>query len=55
MRGGPLIATVIVLGIAAASVAQEKPNFSGEWVLNRQARTLSPGADHAANFVCQTQ
>jgi hypothetical protein len=22
-----------------------KPNFSGAWVLNRQARVLSPGAD----------
>ena len=23
----------------------EKPDFSGEWVLNRQASSLSPGAD----------
>ena len=23
----------------------KKPNFSGEWILNRQASTLSPGAD----------
>jgi hypothetical protein len=26
-------------------VDQEKPDFSGEWLLNRQASTLSPGAD----------
>lgn len=25
--------------------AQKKPDFSGEWVLNREACTLSPGAD----------
>jgi hypothetical protein len=23
----------------------EKPDFSGEWILNREASTLSPGAD----------
>ena len=23
----------------------EKPDFSGEWILNRRASTLSPGAD----------
>jgi hypothetical protein len=28
--------------IAAAPVAQAKPDFSGEWVLNRQASTLPP-------------
>ena len=38
------IATVIVLG-AISGLAQEKPDFSGEWILNRQASTLSPGAD----------
>ena len=27
------------------SNAQAKPDFSGEWILNRQACTLSPGAD----------
>src|SRR5215471_641491 len=26
-------------------VMQQKPDFSGEWILNRQASTLSPGAD----------
>jgi hypothetical protein len=35
---------VINLG-AISGLAQEKPDFSGEWILNRQASTLSPGAD----------
>ena len=39
------IATVIVLGVVISAVAQEKPDFSGEWILNRQASTLSRGAD----------
>jgi hypothetical protein len=55
MRGGPLIATVILLGIAAISVAQEKPNFSSEWVLNRQASTLSLGADAIESGVWQIE
>ena len=36
---------MILLGIAISGVAQEKPDVSGEWILNRQASTLSPGAD----------
>ena len=39
------IATLILLGVAISGLAQEKPDFSGEWILNRQASTLSPGAD----------
>jgi len=39
------IATVILLGVAISGLPQEKPDFSGEWILNRQASTLSPGAD----------
>jgi hypothetical protein len=39
------IATAILLGVVASGLAQEKPDFSGEWILNRQASTLSPGAD----------
>ncbi len=38
------IATGIVLGLAASGLAPEKPDFSGEWILNRPASTLSPGA-----------
>ena len=39
------IATVILLGGVVAGLPQDKPDFSGEWILNRQASTLSPGAD----------
>ena len=39
------IATEILLGIAASGVPQKRPDFSGEWILNRQASTLSRGAD----------
>jgi hypothetical protein len=39
------IVTVILLGITMSGVGQEKPDFSGEWILDRQASTLSPGAD----------
>ena len=38
------IASGILLGLAGFGVAQQKPDFSGEWTLNRQASTLSPGA-----------
>lgn len=38
------IATVWLLDVAATAV-QQKPDFSGEWILNRPASTLSPGAD----------
>jgi hypothetical protein len=49
------IATVILLGIAISGVAQEKPDFSGEWVLNRQASTLSPGADAVQSGVVRIE
>jgi hypothetical protein len=39
------IATAILLAVTISGVAQQKPDFSGEWILNRQASTLSPGAD----------
>jgi hypothetical protein len=35
----------VVLGIALSGGAQGKPDFSGEWTLNRQASSLSPAAD----------
>jgi len=38
------IAAAILLALAASVHAQAKPDFSGEWVLNRDACTLSPGA-----------
>jgi hypothetical protein len=39
------IAIGILPGLAVLAVLQAKPDFSGEWILNRQASTLSPGAD----------
>ena len=33
---------VVVLLVAGGPAAQQKPNFSGEWVLNRQESTLPP-------------
>src|SRR5207237_10154757 len=38
------IAGGILLALAGLGVAKQKPDFSGEWTLNRQASTLSPGA-----------
>jgi hypothetical protein len=35
---------VVVLSVPRASVAQTKPDFSGDWTLNRQASMLSPAA-----------
>ena len=35
------IVTGILLGLAVFGVAQEKPDFSGEWILNRQASKVS--------------
>jgi hypothetical protein len=34
-----------------SSEPRDKPNFSGEWILNREASTLSPGADGVQSFV----
>jgi hypothetical protein len=45
------IATAVLLGVAISGLAQEKPDFSGEWILNRQASTLSPGADAVQSVV----
>jgi hypothetical protein len=38
------IAGGILLGLAGLGIAQQKPDFSGEWTLDRKASTLSPGA-----------
>ena len=37
-----VIATVVALAGTMAVLAQQKPDFSGEWQLNRQASMLSP-------------
>lgn len=38
-----------------SGVAQAKPDFSGEWILNRQASTLSPGADAVRSGVVEIE
>jgi hypothetical protein len=38
---GRLAVLLLAVGVAAAA-AQVRPDFSGEWVLNRQASTLPP-------------
>ena len=37
-----VIAAVVALAGTMTAVAQQKPDFSGEWQLNRQASMLSP-------------
>ena len=49
------IATVILLGVAIAGAAQAKPDFSGEWILNRRESTLSPGADAVQSGVVRIE
>src|SRR5262245_1736200 len=50
------IVTVILLAVATSSgLGEEKPDFSGEWMLNRQASTLSPGADAMQSGVWQIE
>jgi hypothetical protein len=49
------IAVGILLGLAGLVGAQQKPDFSGTWILNRQDRTLSPGAAAVQNGVVQIE
>jgi hypothetical protein len=49
------LAAVFLLAGAMPVVAQPKPDFSGEWTLNRQASTLSPGADTAQSGVLRIE
>jgi len=39
-----LVGPVFLVAVSTAVAAQTKPDFSGEWVLDRPASTLSPGA-----------
>jgi hypothetical protein len=55
MRIQTLIAAVFVLGVATSATLQEKPDFSGEWILNRPASTLSPGADGVQSGVVRIE
>jgi hypothetical protein len=45
------IVTVILLGAAVSGLSEQRPDFSGEWILDRQASTLSPGADGVQSAV----
>ena len=42
MPSHPFTAAVVLLAGAMTAIAQPKPDFSGEWTLNRQASVLSP-------------
>jgi len=43
-----ILAAVFFVAGATTLTAQQKPDFSGEWKLNRQASTLSPAVAAAA-------
>jgi hypothetical protein len=49
------LATVLLVCVGLSALAQERPNFSGEWTLNRQASTLSSGADAAQSGLWQIE
>jgi hypothetical protein len=42
MPGHTVIAAVVALAGTMTTIAQQKPDFSGEWQLNRHASMLSP-------------
>jgi hypothetical protein len=39
---GRTVAALVFLAGAMTAIARQKPDFSGEWTLNREASTLSP-------------
>ena len=48
--------TFVLLGLlVAAPVAQTKPDFSGEWVLNREASTLPPPVSNVESGVVRIE
>ena len=49
------LAAMFILAGAIAASAQQKPDFSGEWNLSRQASVLSPGADTAQSGVLRIE
>ena len=49
------LAVGIILALAALVLAQAKPDFSGEWILNRQASTLSAIAAVVQSGVVQIE
>jgi hypothetical protein len=51
---GRLAVLLLAVGVAAAA-AQVKPDFSGEWVLNRQASTLPPPVSNVESGVVRIE
>ena len=49
------IVTGILLGLGAFGVTQEKPDFSGEWILNRPASTVSALANAVQSGVVRIE
>lgn len=49
----PYIASGIILALVTVCGAQQKPDFSGTWTLNRQASKLSPSAAAVQSGVVQ--
>jgi hypothetical protein len=55
MRSHAAITGVVGLICAMTSIAQQKPDFSGEWQLNRELSTLSTGASIAQRGTLRIQ
>jgi hypothetical protein len=55
MPSCPFIAAVVLLAGAMTVITPSKADFSGEWNLNRQACTLSPGAATAQSGVLRIE
>ena len=50
-----LLAVVLILAAAAAAAAQARPDFSGDWVLNRQGSTLPPPVSNVESGVVRIE
>lgn len=55
MLNRTLVATVFFLGASLSTSGQSKPDFSGEWILNRPASRLSPGAEAVQSGVVRIE
>src|SRR5262245_50127392 len=49
------IAAIVVVGALMSAFAPARPDVSCEWILNRQASTLSPGADGVRSGVVRIE
>ncbi|HZI79907.1 MAG TPA: hypothetical protein VFD69_10365 [Vicinamibacterales bacterium] len=49
------LATAVAVAWAAAAAAQARPDFSGEWVLNRQGSTLPPPVSNVESGVVRIE